>query len=397
MNRLGFLIFIVCWTGSALPEDRVAIYGLDRIRPELIRDELHLNSGVMTDSLLMCEQAWLWRLGIFRRVELLRPEQDPSSLLVIVKENDPLCLIPLLNYDRLFGWYGGAEATYSGLGGGCESVTASAELGGLERFILAFDKPPLGSSRFYTRVELSQIRFDYRYPDHPAFRERDRTLSAALGREFGRTFRLALLGLWERVRTDAPSVMLSKGDDGISGFGFDAAWDTRDWPDYPMSGALIDCRWVHRLLPKGWMNRAELAGGWSIPLGSNVLALGTNLQLSSGTVPVYKRIHLGGHDRLRGFQNGSIPGESGFWLTTEYRIPWMYIRDPAAGIHAGYAFTVFMDAGQAWYGSSRPAWGEFRGAVGIGGQAIWDRSVLRMEIGVSGDGLFITTGTSLKF
>jgi len=368
---MRLLIYIFCFLPSLLVYsqnptiEKITLYGNNRTKDHTILRELILQEGkTFSSDLLQKDRAWLLRQGFLKRIEFLTKvgsTKDQRILIMVVQEKGTWSVSPILSNNDLFGWY---------------SV--------------------------FTQFNIYHLSFRYLYGDFfPHFDETDTGIKFALGKGIGRKWKIGIRCGMEQIWVGDPSVTFSgTHKDNISLLETFAVLDTRDWPVYPKSGIYIHS-WAQRFNPFG-NNRFHRTGIdfrlYSQIVNDNILAIQVYGQFSHGNIPVYKRIHMGGSKTIRGYSTGSLSGEHGILMSLEYRFPILYVRNPLAGIHVGYAGVLFIDSGATWFQDQETSLDMIHIAAGLGIHLIWDHWVLRVEYGNHGTGWgFINAGTGIKF
>lgn len=387
--------------------ESLTFYGNTRSRTTVIQRDLQVRSGqVATVTQLLKDRAWMLRQRLFQRVELeLLPGSADSlrHVVMIVQEKGTLSATPLIRRDSRFGLSGGVEMTMENPWGRRQRIQTAVQLGGEPFAALSWSMPQAsGPARLGWRIDLRHDRTPYSYPDatQPFDRERT-TLSLTLSRRLHRALTVAYSGGWAQLQ-------VSKNGLTLTGQRRETLWqnsatlvfDTRDWPIYPRTGLFLSAN-LNAMQGPGhsalfW---THLEGTVHRPLfGENILAIQAVLQHADRALPrAYKR-HLGGGQSVRGLRSGERAGDHVFHATVEYRIPMVYARHPLAGLHAGYAFVLFADAGTAWDHGSAITSSDWVKSIGLGVHAIWDQYVLRAEYGYRGTGWgFLSAGTSVRF
>lgn len=396
-----------CGTSDHSHLEKIAVYGNTRTKSGVILRELQVRTGKsFTETDLKKDRSWLLRLDFLKRIEFQqRPghKSDQQMLMLVVQEEDPWFFTPILETSHPFGWIGGLKWTVPNFRGRRERIQLLLELGGINRGLCSWSNPWFaGKLRLFTEICFQHRRFKYAYPDvKTPFHEKETSFSWTIGRSFARIFKTGFRNLYQQVWTDFPSVMVSgNSTDNLLATELFAEIDTRDWPLYPKTGMYLQSwmRWIYHD-QNALFHRTGIECRTYVPIfRDNILAVQCAGQWSNGTVPVYKRIHLGGGETIRGYSKGSLTGENSLMASIEYRFPIFYERNPLAGIHIGYTGVVFMDTGMAWYQNEKPEWDGLHGSVGIGIHFILDHWVIRGEYGYHGKGWgFINTGTSVKF
>ena len=396
-------------TVNAQPKtlEEIVLFGNTRTKRDIILRELRLyEGGPWTLHNLSAERAWLLRQDFLKRIEFqIKPGSTVSQsvLMLIVQEKGMISASPILSNQDVYGWYAGTGLTFRNVFGYRNRIDLIAQLGGLKHFEFRLSNPWIFRSlRLFAEFRLYHTSFRYRFTDFPSsFEERDTGALLTVGKGIGRSFQIGLRSGFERVWTENPDITVSSGhSDRIFILEPFLSYDSRDWPLYPKYGFFLQA-WVRRFdIERGF--RPERIGldirAYTPAYRENILAFQTMLEISHGTVPVYKRIHIGGGRTIRGFSTGDLSGENSALVSIEYRIPVFYIRNPAAGLHAGYALVLFSDMASTWYRIADWTPRDIRACVGLGVHAIWDHFVIRGEYGHRGKGWgFINVGTGVKF
>jgi outer membrane protein assembly factor BamA len=136
-----------------------------------------------------------------------------------------------------------------------------------------------------------------------------------------------------------------------------------------------------------------------VPRGRGAcLAFQAAAMVSHGDVPVYKRLHVGGSQMLRGVPSGWIAGDNACLASTELRFPLLMEREVLGCDFSGTFGVVFCDAAAVWFPREWPDGIRTRLSAGMGLHFLWDGIVLRAECGALSDGrLFFTSSSGVKF
>jgi outer membrane protein assembly factor BamA len=387
--------------------EKIVLFGNTRMREGTVIRQIGLKplSG-LNDSLLNLEKSWLIRLGFLERVDFLtKPGSTPDKriLMIVMREKSRFSTSPSLHSDYLFGWYGGFDVEYTNLRGTRERMDFSMLAGKYKKMQLSWQVPDLVPAwQLFFNAEIGWRDFPYLFPDFkPSFSFREDRLCFMLGKRFSRRLSAGTALGWESVHTGNREAGLSgrsREENRVLSAFFE--WDSRDWPGYPKSGIYFRAEWELEDFADPFSMQSVNADFriHQTLARSNILAFQSACVFSGGSIPVYKRLHLGGGETLRGYRTGAMSGEN-IWTTgLEYRFPIVYERNLPAGIHAGYAGVLFADAGTAWYNRDKWTFKKMRGSVGFGVHAIWDQWILRAEYGYHGRGWgFINTATGIKF
>lgn len=372
----------------------------------MILRELEVNKGrALSDDLLQKDRTWLLRQDFLKRIEFqVKPgtSQDKQLLMLVVQEKPQLSAAPILANKDVFGWYAGMKFRIRNLWGRRYQITTKLQFGSVENLSFTLTNPWFaGKWRLFTEFNFYITKFRYQFNDHPnPFNEKDLGIMATVGKAFGRKWRWGLLGGYEEIRVDDPSVTLSgKDSDDLYQLGTYIEFDSRDWPLYPRSGVYLKGM-SHYYAPfqEYPFSRVGVDFRAFLPVATrNILAWALEFQISHGTIPVYKRFHLGGGRGIRGYSTGSLCGDNCFMASAEYRIPILYQRNPLAGLHAGWAIILFTDWAATWLRKDRFGLDKIKASAGLGVHFIWDQWVFRVEYGHRGEGWgFISFGTGTR-
>jgi outer membrane protein insertion porin family len=398
-------IFFLETRGDVL--DRTVVFGNVRTRDGVILREFRLKTGrPFTGPQMSKEKDWLLRLNRFRRVEIeTRPAglQDRKIMMVVVQEKSPWSFDPILSYDKPFGWIAGVRVSYNNLFGRQQRVAAQVQLGAVNHFVLSWQEPWfLGPARLFAETEMHLRRFRNVYGDHPApFDEEDTGCSLSAGKQWGRHVRTGWTAGWEAVDVSDPAANASgKNREETVATGPFLLIDSRDWPAYPFSGCFVRLwRFQNTVASKNSFSRSGFDTRFFARIFTrHVIAFQAAGEISQGTVPVVRRLHIGGGKTLRGLSNGSLSGDNAVFSSLEYRVPVLFEKHEDTGFRFGYMAVFFADMGAAWDQDQvfKREW--LRGSFGFGFHGILDRLVLRLEWGTRGKGAgFISTGTGVKF
>jgi outer membrane protein insertion porin family len=399
----ALFIFIPCIVLSGESRlDRIALFGNRITRPEVILREMETNAGEsFSDSLLQSDRAWLIRSDFLKRIDFqLKSHQDLDlfSLLIVVQEKGHWSFLPSFHTNDLFGVYGGGTLKYRNLFGRKQLIALKMEAGGKRRLMLTWSDPWFaGSAHLFTGVNLYIHEIPYPYRDYkPEFTEKSTGCELRLGKQFGRKFQA---GIQTGLQHTRAGLLTGSSVDRWNSAGCFINHDTRDWPWYPRHGVLFNAEFDRWTSNKTTYQNGLFNIRVYLPMASSdILAVQFLFEANQGTVPVYKRLHLGGGDSVRGIATGLLSGDRMAMANVEYRFPIMYERNFEDNLHLGYAGVLFADAGSAW--TSGNAWkrSDFRCAAGLGVHAIWRDYVIRGEYGTAGKGWgFLNIGTSVHF
>lgn len=405
------LLFALLLPGlSAAQQFRIgdlSIYGNRRTRTSVILRELKIAAGDSVNRQdLLAERGWLLRQRLFKRVEFqVKPGsgEREKEVLMVVQEHGRVSGSPILSNNDLFGWYAGGTMHLRNLLGYNTLISATAQAGGIDNLGLEWSVPWFaGRARLFAAAGIASYSRPYRYTDYSdSFDYRSNSITLSAGKGFGRRVKAGIRLMRAEIRVSNAAVTRSAGRiDHLNTAGLFLSLDTRDWPLYPRRGMLGEVNAARTGIGASFLYREySLDLRTYIPvLRNNILALQTVLSLTDGNLPVYKRLHIGGGNTVRGYPTGYAAGENALHAGLEYRFPIVYERNPLAGLHAGWAGVLFVDTGTAWFSETSPLDADWLVSAGLGIHIIWDSFVLRAEYGNRGSGWgFITTGTSVKF
>lgn len=394
------------WSQQLIIE-KIALYGNRKTKNHIILRELNSREGaLLLESRLREDRAWLLRQDFLKRVEFQMKrgsDEIQRVLLLVVQEKGLWSISPIFSNNDLFGWYAGFRASINNGWGRRNQIEATLQIGGIQNYAFSWNYPWFGGSlRLFAGLEISHSVFYYRYSDYAShFHEKDSEASLTLGKAIGRKLSFGIRAGIESIWVGDTTVTYSKThiDRLTVGESF-IRFDSRDWPQYPRTGFYLMAwsKWSGIFQPQGFRRTGLDFRFYSPVYNDNVLALQTAVEISDGTVPVYRRIHLGGAKTIRGYPTGSLAGENSFLMSLEYRFPIVYERNPLAGIHVGYIGVLFIDAAATWFKHETIVQNAIRKSAGFGIHLIWDHWILRAEYGNHGKGWgFINIGSGIKF
>jgi outer membrane protein insertion porin family len=394
------------WSQQPLIQ-KIALYGNKKTKDHIILRELKSREGApLSESELRKDRAWLLRQGFLKRVEFqMKRGSDEMQrvLLLVVQEKRLWSISPIVSNNDLFGWYAGFRASINNGWGRRNQIEATFQIGGIQYYAFSWNDPWFGGSlRLFAGLEISHSIFDYRYSDYKSdFYEKDTEASFTLGKAIGRKLAVGIRTGIESIWVGDTTVTYSNTHiDRLTVGEFFIRFDSRDWPQYPRTGVYLTAssKWSGLFQPHGFRRTGLDFRFYSPVYNDNVLALQTVVEISDGTVPVYRRIHLGGAKTIRGYPTGSLAGENSLLMSLEYRFPILYERNPLAGIHVGYIGVLFIDAATTWFKHETILKDSIRKSAGFGIHLIWDHWIFRAEYGNHGKGWgFINIGSGIKF
>ena len=393
-------IFLVHAVSNAEHALKLSFYGNNRTHEKVILQELQLTKSQFLSNQMHQERLWFLRKNLFNKIDFY--VKSESEIMVIVKEKSLLSADPLWDYSGLFGMSGGVEISLFNMRGIWDRLKLGIQGGGLQGYQLSYESPRiLGFIGLTGRLLVYHHENRYLYPDDVRqFLLQETGGGGELFKQVGRKNQAGIGWTQEWIRVDEPDILHQGRKEMLRHIRLFWERDGRDWPIYTRSGFYLSTEWTRTLRDnKKMFDRLKLDFRVFRPLWKrNILAFQSLFFYSDGSVPVYKRLHLGGSSSLRGYSTGFRAGDNEWLSTIEYRFPIVYERNPASGLHVGYAGVLFFDAGTAWYHDQSFDWHHVYGSAGVGVHAIWDRWVLRAEYGHRGQGWgFITSGIGAKF
>ncbi len=401
-----WLLFSMTPLFSDTIED-ISVYGNRRTKNHVILRELSFLSGdTVSDNSLMKDRKWLMRLDFLKKIEFLRKSgynSDTKHLLIVVQEKPILGFSPILGSDDRYGLSGGLGIALENIWGHRERFSVNASIGKIKRLESEYSNPWIWNSlHFSSRLFAWYQDWPYLYPDYPQhFDLKQSGGRIELAKCIGRRIQTGLSAGFERTVSNLKDIIISEDNtDELIEFGYFLHYDSRDWPVYPKSGYFIDLFMRHHWEVEN-LNYTHILleiHRFQPVFKENILAMQCHIELAEGTIPVYKRIHLGGSDSIRGYANGCFWGDNAVYTSVEYRFPMIYVRHSDMGIHAGYAGVLFIDAGTSWKkGEGIQNMNLYR-SLGFGIHGILSPYVIRLEYATHFKGWgYISAGFNVKF
>lgn len=380
----------------------ISIHGNTRTRTQVILREL---SNSRSLEKLYQDRAWLQRLDFLKRVDFMVKEKsdtEAEKLIIVVQEKPVYEVLPIIDNHDVYGWLWGVQLIQRNLWGRREALSFSYETGKRETFKALWQEPWFGNKlHLISELSFQYSQGDYLYRDYsPHFSMDYKKVEYKLGKGFGRYFNIGINFRYESMHTNDNKVTLSQTfDDELTSQGIFVNWDNRDWPVYPAKGLLVKMEALEtKTNLYAFRNGSVEINYFQHIKNRHILAFQFHYSGMEGSIPVYKRLHLGGTKSLRGYKAGAFGGNHIFFSSSEYRFPMFYLRHPEEGIHLGWLGFVFWDVGSNWYGFNDLKALQFHHSAGLGIHAILDSWNLRLEYGQVFKGLgYLTAGTSFKF
>jgi outer membrane protein assembly factor BamA len=346
---------------------RIETTGLRRTRALVVEREISSRPGERVDwTRLEHDRLRILDTGLFAEVDL-RARRDPATdrpiLRIDVRERPHLLAYPVLQYDLEDGWSLGAFAATRNLQGLNRTARLLLLGGGRREASVSLGTPWLAGRRLPASARVFVSRTRNRSEE---MIETRRGVSLAVTPTRGPELGFPVGGGSEEVRIRPDADVKDPRSDPVVPRTDDHRWVS--------AGAVYDSR-GYRVRPEhGWVVSAALAQHGGILGGDGALArlgldlLGvfptgrgtaltaaSRLAWSSGRVPRYLRLSLGGGETLRGHDWGAYRGESRWFGWIEERIPLVPKR--SFGVLKG-RYTIdlaldgalFADAGAVWEG-----------------------------------------------
>jgi outer membrane protein insertion porin family len=362
--------------------ENVKISGNKKTKTNVIRRELTVKPGAVYSLRdLQRDYARLDRLGIFETIEERTEAGTELGKVGVnwnVKERRTGQVSVGLGYsarEKLVGRAELSETNFRGRGEGVNLLWETGGFRGRNSFHVGFFKPWLDNKRTSLSVDLYD-KLVYRFSedlgrspggDTGRYDERHKGGTLTLARPLSETFRLALTGRFDDVRTtldESTSSTFPIQDGTVSTGTVRGTVDTRDFATNPTAGSLHTA-WIESGVSN--LRQSSIAGdtlgtstitkfafdlrqyvGLKAHKGKTpaerareripVLALRLTAGTSAGHLPFYEQFFVGGSDSLRGYLEDRFWGRSMFLASAEYRRP----------IANALTAVLFADVGDAW-------------------------------------------------
>lgn len=304
------------------------------------------------------------------------PADSTLGVSVFVTEKSTLDGQPIVQRGRENDMSFGLRVSERNFRGRSETLSASVVVRGNETFFAAWENPWIGNGpRIGLGVTAHVERYDYVYDDAGAgllgAGVRRYGAEFSIFRPFAARSRVFLAAGGERVEGDAAGVTIDPGGDLYAAISLGVDYDGRDSGRFPWSGTRLraEGREVGPLGDSGFLSEAIVdAGAYASPFGRSVLATGVRVVYrDGGSIPPYRREHIGGSQTLRGYDFGSFHGTRSIVAGVEYRLPLNFSRArPVEDLLLGVSAHVFADAGAAWDDEQKLSRDIFKGTYGLG-------------------------------
>lgn len=352
---------------------QVVLMGNSRTKDWVVLRELGSKPGAALDYGTLLEDEWrLTSLGVFSEVRIWPLSvRDGVRLYVEVREQMPWVFLPILYRSHREGWTYGVGGSLTNLRGRAERLQIQATLGGL-RGVRASWYTPWVWRRIFLRLLAEHVRTEDRYNDfHPTMSAVDLTV----GRPLGRWWKASVEARWAVLDSDRDGKTVSADNrDVLPRLGVKLVYDSRDAYDNPHRGWLGSAGvWRTGGRLGGTVDFAEAAADLRryqpLWLG-HTLAVGAQTTFREGTVPLYKRIHLGGSETVRGWASRSFQGDNSLIAGVEYRFDLARRRVPFGPggqlVDQGFGGAFFADTGAVWEQGESPTDAGLHSGFGLG-------------------------------
>lgn len=362
------------------PIRQVLVLGNNRTQDVVFRREMRLREGIPFHA----EDLWRdWEritdLGLFAEVEVDAVASDDGVLAVVsVHERPSWFIAPILDYDfdeKAFTF--GYRTRLRNLDGLNRTLRSTARAGEVDRFNISWESPYIGDRRQTLNVAL-----DVELPRPEVDELRSNRIEMSTTRFLGDYLRtrmgLTFLARMEILRRDGthpegPVEQLSPA------VGLGWSRDKRNVRVDPHRGTFTSS--IAELV-SGWTDddlsygRLHLDGRVFVPVGPFVLASRAGAILTTGSVPDYRRVGVGGANSIRGQPDDVKRGTNIFRSSVEVRFPMLprkrfglpipLVPKRISNVDIRVDGEVFVDTGTAWdpdfaFGSSR-----FKSGGGVG-------------------------------
>lgn len=366
----------------AQPEDgktirEIRINGLVNTHEQLVRDQLTSVVGQPYDeAAIELDRERLDRLAVFSRIEIAPiPEGDDVILDINVVETARFIPFPAFSFVEENGVSIGAGVKASSLLGRAISASLDVRVGGQQELEFLLDSPWGMRDKTWYGGEV-HARSRTNELDH--FEEKAIEGEIRGGFQFGPSLRLGGRLEFLTVNADLPEVTLnSQSTESTPGIGMVAAYDSRDLWSNPSRGwenSFTLTRFGGLLGGAGDFTKAVVDLRRYQPLADkHTLTFFSFSTFQTGTVgidiPVYRDIHLGGTNSIRGWSDlNAREGKNQFINTVEYRYDLFKpkpFRILGANMYTGLKLAVFGDIGTVWNDRDQFS-NNFIGGVGVG-------------------------------
>jgi outer membrane protein insertion porin family len=365
---------------------KTIIVGNRQTKYEVIKRELvHKEGETYSSRALMKDRQKLYRLGLFRDVEIetLDREGNKKDVLVKVEEGNPGAFEFGLGYAEYERFRGFAEVSYRNLWGMNRQGLLRAELSSLERrVILQYNEPwflgrPLPFKSFFLFEDRREINIDDR---STRYRLERYAITAGVEKELTEKVRADFYYEFSLVRTSdvQPDVILSKEDTGslaISSVRPALIYDTRDNPFDPHKGILAGVSMKVAslvLLSEADFAKIEIFGNNFHRLSKRftlALSMRGGVAYNFGDtqeLPLVERFFLGGRSTVRGYEQDSLgpKGEDG--NPTGGNAFLLGNIELRTAVGRGLSLVPFADMGNVWVKTGELDPADLKYTAGIG-------------------------------
>jgi len=378
--------------GPFLRVGAIEIRGNQRTRRSVIRQGLALREGdVLSRAKLLASQHGLYRLGLFRGVELTYeplPGDDPAAqrVEVSVVEAEPLSVSVGIGYDTEASAGVSLTLTDDNVRGRRQALSLQGKLDGLEQRLQIVGRDP----RLFGRDLPGLVTIGRSKRQEVGFTEARHTTSLRLDHRFSARWRGFARYTFQRIDLSAVTISADELQEErlvegrLGDLGLALIRDTRDDAFLPTRGSYATGEL--RVFAHPWLSNSSFAKGLfalsrvETLRGGLVLAAGGRLGVavpfgSTEVIPISEAFFAGGDSTLRGFARdrvGPASGGEGLVLfNQELRFPlWKQLKG-----------TIFYDAGNVYERAGDLDAFDLRHVAGTGLRLETPIGPLRLEYG----------------
>lgn len=363
----AYIVFDIS-EGDITSFGKTVLIGNERTKQEVIRREfLHKESNPLNYNLVLQGRHELYRLGLFRDVEVKLADKENSKRDVIYKfQEAPAGAVEFgFGYGDYEGLRGFFDISYRNLWGMHRQASIRTNLSALEKrftvsyyepwFIekdLAFKALLLHEDRKEKNIDTGEIRY----------RIKRNTASAGIEKKLSETIKAEFYYDFSVVETldIKPNIILSREDIGtliISGIRLGLLYDTRDNPFEPRSGVLAGSSF--KIASGVLFSETDFA---KLSIYANkyqslskrvVLALSFRGGTAQGfrntrELPIVERFFLGGRTTVRGYSQDMLGPKGADETPTGGNAFAMGNLELRINVGKGFGIVTFFDAGNVW-------------------------------------------------
>lgn len=350
----------------------IVLQGNDKTHDEIILREMKLKSGdFLTPEALERDQLSIQNLRIFNRVQMdVVPTNSGAILIVSVTEMWYVFPYPIIfrnekDWSRLSI---GAGLMHNNFRGRREVLDLNGWFGFNPAIRLSYSNPwVFGDAKLYTSLTFfaRKVRSRTFTVLDSVVNEKQIGLNWLLGKRIGHHVYIDGNVGYRRLTMSPDSIGLTlsaSGKDHLPSFGLSFRYDSRDLWEYAHRGHYARL-WATKT---GWFGNTidYLRYGFDfrkyVPFGATTFAVRAASNISSGTIPVYDRVHFGFLTRIRGHFRERRSGENILLGSAEFRFPIVPIKyynwgafsemgAYGANFRFGISGGLFFDTGNIWF------------------------------------------------